>query len=399
MHAISPKFQSMGRYAAIAMGASIPVSTALDNVLFVLILIAWLGGGRLREKLTAIRDNPAALAALAFLGLLLLGMAWGPGSARDGWYYFIKHKELILVAALGTLVIAERDKRLALDAFLAAMAVTLVLSYAVWLGVLPVRYEFGRHQGNPSVFKLYITQGVLMALAAFLAADRALRAAQPGWRAAYAAGAVLALSNVFMLYGRTGYLVCGVLLLYFCAAHWRWRGVAVAFLAGALALGAAYMADAPMVKRSALVAYELRDWNAGRAHPESSTGRRMNYYKTTAAIIRDHPVLGVGTGGFAIAYREKIRGTDVPEANNPHNQYLLTAAQLGVVGLIGLAALFSVMWWQAGRLDLPERVAARGLVLTIAAGSLLNSFLIDHTEGMLFAWMAGVLFAAPRPPQ
>ena len=93
----------MGRYAAIAMGASIPVSTALDNVLFALILAAWLGGGRLREKLAAIRDNPAALAALAFLGLLLLGMAWGPGSARDGWYYVNKHKDLLLVAALGAL--------------------------------------------------------------------------------------------------------------------------------------------------------------------------------------------------------------------------------------------------------------------------------------------------------
>jgi O-antigen ligase len=125
----------------------------------------------------------------------------------------------------------------------------------------------------------------------------------------------------------------------------------------------------------------------------------MNYYKTTAAIIRDHPVLGVGTGGFTIAYREKIRGTDLPESNNPHNQYLLTAAQLGAVGLLALIAMFAVMWWQAGRLEPPARVAARGVVLTIAVGSLLNSFLIDHTEGILFAWMAGVLLAAPRRSQ
>ena len=125
----------------------------------------------------------------------------------------------------------------------------------------------------------------------------------------------------------------------------------------------------------------------------------MNYYKTTAAIIRDHPVIGVGTGGFVIAYREKIRGTDLSEANNPHNQYLLTTAQLGAVGLAALLAMFAVMWWQAERLDAPARVAARGLVLTIAVGCLLNSFLIDHTEGLLFAWMAGVLFAAPRRAQ
>jgi O-antigen ligase len=394
--AISPKFQSLGRYAAIAMGASIPISTALDNVLFALILVAWVGSGGVREKLAAIRGNPAALAALVFLALLLLGMTWGPGSAREGWYYANKYKDLLLVAALGAFVLGERDKRLALDAFLAAMVLTLVLSYAIWLGVLPVEVEFGRHRGNPTVFKLQITHGVLMALAAFLAADRALRAAQPGWRIAYAAGAVLAAFNVFMLQGRTGYLVFGVLALYFAAAHWRWRGVAAALVAGVLAFGAAYVAEAPLIGRSTLAAAELRDWNAGRAGPETSTGLRMNYYKTTAAIVRDHPVLGVGTGGFAIAYREKIRGTDLPESNNPHNQYLLTAAQLGAVGLLALIAMFAVTWWQAGRLDPPTRVAARGLVLTIAVGSLLNSFLMDHTEGMLFAWMAGVLFAAPR---
>ena len=138
MLAISSKFQNLGRYAAIALGASIPISTALDNVLFALILIAWLASGGMREKLAAIRDNPAALATLAFLGLLLLGMAWGPGSAREGWFYVSKYKDLLLVAALGAFVLGERDKRLALDAFLAAMAVTLVLSYAIWLGLLPI---------------------------------------------------------------------------------------------------------------------------------------------------------------------------------------------------------------------------------------------------------------------
>lgn len=393
-----PKLQSLGRYAAIAMGASIPISTAFDNVLFVLILVAWLGSGRLREKLAAIRDNPAALAALALLGLLLLGMSWGPGSLREGWYYVNKHKDLLLVAALGAFVLGERDKRLALDAFLAAMALTLVVSYAIWLGVLPIENPLPhRHQGNPTVFKLQITQGVLMALAAFLAADRALRAAQPGWRIAYSAGAALAAGNVLMLQGRTGYLVFGVLWLYLGAAHWRWRGLALACVAGVAALAVAYLTDAPIIGRGALAVAELRDWNAGRvAGPENSTGLRLTYYKTTAAIVRDHPIVGVGTGGFAIAYREKIRGTGLPESNNPHNQYLLTAAQLGAVGLLALVAMFAVIWWQAGRLEPPARVAARGLVLTIAIGSLLNSFLIDHTEGMLFAWMTGVLLAAPR---
>jgi ADP-heptose:LPS heptosyltransferase/O-antigen ligase len=394
---ISSRFQDAGRYAAIALGASIPISVALDNVLFFVVLLAWLAGGRLREKLAALRANPAALAALAFFALLLVGMTWGPGSAREGWYYLAKYKDLLLVAALTGVVAGERDKHLALTAFLGAMTVTLVLSYALWLGVLPTDRLPNRTPDNPFVFKLQITHGVLMALAAFLAATRMLRATRRVWRVLYAAGALLAAFNVlFMVEGRTGYLVLGILALYLGVAHWRWRGGFVAAAAIAVTLGAAHLANAPMFGRVALVETELQEWDAGRAG-ETSTGLRMNYYRTTASIVRDHPILGVGTGGFIAAYRDKIRGTSLPESNNPHNQYLLTAAQLGAVGLAALVAMFLVMWWQAGRADPSARIAVRGLLLTIAVGCLLNSFLIDHVEGLLFAWMAGVLLATPAP--
>jgi heptosyltransferase III len=391
---ISSRFQNAGRYATIALGASIPISVALDSLLFVLVLLAWLAGGRLLEKLAAVRSNPAALAALAFFGLLVLGMAWGQGSVHDGLHYLAKHKELLLVAVLGTLVAGERDKRLALGAFLGAMAVTLAFSYAIWLGVSPVQHVPER-AGNPWAFKTQITHSVLMALAAFLAADRAMRARKPLWRVLYGGAAALAAFNVlFMVEGRTGYLILGVLGLYLGLVHWRWRGAA--FIAGAAVavLIAAYLANAPLFGRVALVGTEMQEWDAGRSGL-TSTGSRMNYYKTTVSIVREHPWLGVGTRGFVTAYREKVHGTGLPETPNPHNQYLLTAAQLGLVGLFALLAMFLVMWRQAARLDPAARTAARGLLLAMAVGCLFNSFLIDHVEGLLFAWMAGVLFAAP----
>jgi O-antigen ligase len=382
---------------AIALGASIPVSTALDGLLFVLVLAAWAASGALREKLAALRANPAALAALAFLGLLIVGIAWS-SSAREGWYYVGKHRDLVLVAVLGGFLFTAREKQLALSAFLAAMTLSLALSYAIWLGFSPFDGKYTRTADNPTVFKLHITHGILMSLAAFLAGIRALRETRPRWRIAYGAGAFLAAFNVlFMVQGRTGYIVLAALLFYFCAAHWRWRGVALAALAGVAVIGAGYLAQAPLFGRSATAATEWQQWNAAGGH-STSTAIRMNYYKTTLAIIRDAPLIGVGTGGFVGAYRDKVRGTDLPESNNPHSQYLLTAAQLGVAGLAALLAMFALMWRQAARLEPQAALAARGLVLAIAVGSLLNSLLIDHAEGLLFAWMAGVLFAPERAP-
>ena len=374
------------RYAAIALGVSIPISVAADNILVGVILLAWLAAGGWHARLAALRANPAALAALGFLALLMLGILWSP-DAREGWYYVNKYRDLMLVAVLGTLFFDWREKQRALDAFLIAMALALLMSYAIWLGILPINDPPNRYASNPAAFKLHITHGVLMALAAFLAADRALRALDRRWRIAYTTGAALAACNVFMLHGRTGYVVFVVLAVYFAAARWRWRGIGAAAATLAVAFGIFHT----------VTTAEMRETRAQRN--ETSSSIRLNYYRTTAAIVRDHPVLGVGTGGFVSAYRDQIKGTDLPESNNPHSQYLLTAAQLGAVGLVALLALFVIMWRQAGALDPAARLAARGIVLTMAVGCLFNSFLIDHVEGLLFAWMAGVLFAAPPPPE
>ena len=42
-------------------------------------------------------------------------------------------------------------------------------------------------------------------------------------------------------------------------------------------------------------------------------------------------------------------------------------------------------------------LVARGLVLAMASGCLFNSFLLDHTEGLAFAWMSALLFGGLAP--
>jgi O-antigen ligase len=115
--------------------------------------------------------------------------------------------------------------------------------------------------------------------------------------------------------------------------------------------------------------------------------------------VQDHPVLGVGTAGFAPAYAQRVQGTAMQPTRNPHNQYLLTASQVGLVGLALLLLLFAQQWRCANRLaSAQDRTLARGLVLTVAVGGLFNSLLIDHTESLFFAWMSGLLYAGYVPP-
>jgi hypothetical protein len=48
------------RWSAIALGFSIPISVAADNVLLVLVLAGWLAGGAYRDKFLAARRHPVA---------------------------------------------------------------------------------------------------------------------------------------------------------------------------------------------------------------------------------------------------------------------------------------------------------------------------------------------------
>ena len=109
---------------------------------------------------------------------------------------------------------------------------------------------------------------------------------------------------------------------------------------------------------------------------------------------------GVGTGGFPHAYAQRIQGTAMQPTYNPHNQYLLVTAQLGIVGLGLLLFLLLQQWRCASRLPSElDRTLARGLELTYIVTGLFSSPLIDHAESLLFAWLSGLLFAAlPATP-
>src|SRR3970282_165901 len=98
-----PGFNDAALWIAVALGFSIPVSTALDSVLMVALLVCWAAGGPFREKWAAVRGNAVALAACACFLLHVAGSAYGLGSAREGLYDLDKAAVLLLVPILVSL--------------------------------------------------------------------------------------------------------------------------------------------------------------------------------------------------------------------------------------------------------------------------------------------------------
>jgi len=71
------------RWAAVALGFSIPVSVALDSLLALVILLACLLPIGYRGKSEAIRANPVAWLAIALFSFYLIGCAYSIGNQED----------------------------------------------------------------------------------------------------------------------------------------------------------------------------------------------------------------------------------------------------------------------------------------------------------------------------
>ena len=378
----------------VLIGFFLPISGAIDNLLVIVLLFAWLLSGNWRSKWENVAQSPVARVLLTFLLLAALGTAWGQGSGAERLHYFAKYLILLLPVCLIAAPPGAEQARRAAIAFGLGIGLTLLLSYLIWAGVeLPGWLARNRDASNPVVFKLHITHSFFVALGALLYFVAARRASDRRWRWGLGLATLLAVGNLFIVQGRTGQVVLLVLVGYLFIHRFGWRGA----LAGGIALlgGIALIAQNPnsaLLTRYSDGIREVQNWEFGRAD-QSSMGLRMQYATTSLRIIAAHPLTGVGTGGFERAYRQEIAGTAAAPSNNPHNQYLLTTAQLGLPGLLALLAIFAVLWRAAAQLGEAEQLLARGLLLAYGVGNLFNSFLLDHTEKLLFAWAIALLYA------
>jgi O-antigen ligase len=75
---------------------------------------------------------------------------------------------------------------------------------------------------------------------------------------------------------------------------------------------------------------------------------RQNIWRTTWELIKDHPVAGVGFGGYWIAITKYHRASGETTPQEAHNDYLELLASGGLIGL-SIAVWFIVMFVRAAR--------------------------------------------------
>lgn len=381
-------------WLAFLIGFGLPISTAFDNIAAGLLLLAWAVTGDWQQRWQRLCNNPASYAVGGLLLLAAVGMVWSLGSTKETLRYFEKYAALLLALCLFTVSFERSHRQLALRGFAGAALLTAIVSFGFKFGIVPASWFPQRLPSNPAIFKLHITHGFFVAIGAYFLMIEAMQSTDRRWRVGLVLAALLTAANVLVIEGRTGYLVLAVLLAYLFIQRFRWRGAAVSVvILAATVLVAQQFPESAAMRRMATGMEELKAWQRGdRVEETSSMGVRMQFATTSLGMIAARPFLGVGTGGFEAAYRAATPEGNVV-SNNPHNQYLLTTAQFGMVGLLVLLTLFATLWHASARFEFHDRLLAQGVLLAYLVGNLFNSFLYDHSEARFFAWSIGLLFA------
>lgn len=395
--AIQVHAASVAGWAVAALGFSLPISTSLDGVLLVVTVVGWIISGQFADIPKIVRRDRCVLLLTGLFVLLAIGMTHGLASLGERAKYLWKYDDCLLPLVFVPLFTDPVVRERGLWGIGCGMALTLVVSLGLAAGWIPQSAWFHGDTANAIVFKHQITHSVLMAFAAFVFAEVAVRTNIRWHRYGLVLLTVGAVADVLMfVQGRTGQLVLSVLILMWFVRYFGFRGLIGGVGGVAVLVIMSYTLSPVFQGRVSLTVTEFERASVEPVAPgKSSVGLRLEWYENTIHLIAAHPLSGVGTGSFPRAYAEMVENSSAVKPSHPHSQYLLTGAELGMVGVLALPALFGFLWWRFRKVERDLYMElGRAVVLLMAIGCLFNSFLVDHTEGLFFAWMISMALAA-----
>jgi O-antigen ligase len=379
-------FNYLSQVFAIVTAFVLPLTTAALEVFLIATVIFSLFAGGWREKYTILRTNPVALMFIVFFSLSVIGISYTSASQIEVLNSLLKYSKFLFGFFLFSVFLDEQTARYAIVAFLLAAILTLLLSFVKFFAGWDILHRFGSDSG---IFKDHIFTGFLLAFASYCYGLLAF--SRNDWRWVFALLFFLSAVNVlFINVGRSGYLVFFSLLFLLAWQQWRWKGLAIVFLLASFLLASLFLFKNNFRSSFLVTQSEIHKYDIGTIN--TSGGLRLSFYKNSLKLLRQHPWLGTGTGSFTQVYSQQV-GDHYVDTHNPHNEYLNSGVQFGALGILVLLSLFCVHWYESFHLAPMRKKFAQAVLVSIAVGSLFNSWLMDVTQGCFYIFFTALVFS------
>jgi len=129
---------------------------------------------------------------------------------------------------------------------------------------------------------------------------------------------------------------------------------------------------------------------------DTSLGLRITFLVNSFELIKNSPLIGVGTGDFPDEY-DKVNKINTPQLIStvqPHNMYILVLSQFGLLGLVSFLAMFYYQFKIASEsqnhLIKNVGIAIPVLFLVIMWS---DSYLLGHFTGNLFILFSALIYS------
>ena len=394
------------RFFAVAALVGNMLSLPLVNTMIALCLISWCFTGFKAGTTWAIdMKNPAVVGALLLFSWMLLSVMWVQTDYRNAFAGVWKYRKLMWVPLMVFLFADEKWRTWAIKAWLIAAVVLMLFSLE---RTLPLPLGEGHTSFWPayplSVYS-YITLGFTLLPAITLGLAWLTQSKTKLVKGLGALIAILTLSYVvFGQIGRTTYITLVVLVTFFIMTQIKGYRKWVAMGLLVLSATSIFMLSPKIQMRYHEVVIESQAAQSAKTVEENytSSGLRLNLWRGTIDIFKAHPILGTGVGTWATEYRQYVARTPgtppiAATGGNPHQEYLLMASQLGIVGVAIFVLWLGFCLVETRRLGRTEQIAAQSLIVAFVVGSFLNSYLYDSATGHFFCLGLGILFAGYKP--
>ncbi|WP_276499669.1 O-antigen ligase family protein [Pontibacter litorisediminis] len=414
-----------------ALVAALPFSIKITSILSILLLLLWVLEADWQKKWETIKTERWVQLFVGFYMLHVLGLLYTQ-NLGDGLFDLEKKLSLVLFPLiLGTSPAVResqslRDKVHSWFIFFCLLALLYCLGHGVYRFIAGIPPSFSVYGGfeatqqfldtNKGVSALwnYITYSELLSPLQLHPTYSSLfillvivilleQKPQVGYFERKQLGRLLLLLfftlTIFLIASRIAVAILILLLPIKLFMRMRgrvsWKKLAMASSVCILLL-ALVINFVPVVKHRFINDFQFIGQTYDSQNPGTGMMMRLTFWKTAAEVIMENPVIGVGTGDVQDAMAEIYRANGVSElaGYNPHNQYLHTAAMLGLIGsayLLAMLLLPLILAWK-------RRDNVYLFFLLIVGITFFTESVLQSNKGIVFYALFNSLYLFNFPP-
>jgi len=383
------------QFLLIALAFLMPLTVFGANLVIVIICLLWIFSGQYKLKIHEIIKSKLMLASIVFFSLHVIGLAW---TEDLNWGLHIVHKMWYFIGLWPILftIVRKNYIKYYVIAFLLAITITEVFSYLVWFEVIP-QFKNATVR-NPTPFMNHISYNPILTFAIYLVLHEVFFNIKLGKFKffIYSFFAITMIFNMFITGGRAGQVMFFAMLIILIFQFFNYEKIKSLILTLVLIPVIFFVAYQTSHLFEVRVNSAVSDIVSYEVSSNTSVGKRVNYALNSWDLIKENPLIGVGTGDLPSEFKKNSASNPNREfttTTNPHNMYNLVLVQLGLVGFFSFLSIF---YYQIKQSVVSPSKFIRDVGITLPllyfVIMLADSYLLGHFTTLIYVFFSSFLY-------